>query len=251
MAIFRVQKTRDYTIMSNAHLKDKGLSLKAKGLLSVMLSLPDEWDYSIDGLVAISKENETAIKSTLKELKEHGYLEVIKLMPNQTESGRIEYVYNVYERPLEEKQEDKKQGVENLGVEILPVENRTQLITKELNTKELITKDIDKGNKKKEPKDSYGTLENVKLTIDEYNRLVADYGYDATQKAIEYLDGYIADKGYKSKDNNRALRRWVFDAVREQEQKRARLNNQAPNKFNDFPQNKIDTDELEKLFLDN
>ena len=61
--VFRVQKTRDYTVMSNAHLKDKGLSLKAKGLLSVMLSLPDEWDYSIDGLVSISKENKTAIQA--------------------------------------------------------------------------------------------------------------------------------------------------------------------------------------------
>lgn len=251
MAVFRVQKTRDYTVMSNAHLKDKGLSLKAKGLLSVMLSLPDEWDYSIDGLVVISKENETAIKSTLKELKEHGYLEVIKLMPNQTESGRIEYVYNVYERPLEEKQEDKKQGVENLGVEILPVENRTQLITKESNTKELITKDINKGNKKKEPKDSYGELGNVKLTKNEYKSLVDDYGEGATKSAIKYLDEYIEDKGDKYKSHNMTMRRWVFDAVKEQEQKRARLNNQAPNKFNDFPQNKIDTDELEKLLLDN
>lgn len=83
-------------------------------------------------------------------------------------------------------------------------------------------KEIEK-KKKKDSKESYGSLGNVKLTIDEYNRLVTDYGYDATQKAIEYLDGYIADKGYKSKDNNRAMRRWVFDAVKEQEQKRARI----------------------------
>lgn len=83
-------------------------------------------------------------------------------------------------------------------------------------------KEIEK-KKKKDSKESYGALGNVKLTIDEYNRLVTDYGYDETQKAIEYLDGYIADKGYKSKDNNRAMRRWVFDAVKEQEQKRARI----------------------------
>lgn len=83
-------------------------------------------------------------------------------------------------------------------------------------------KEIEK-KKKKDSKESYGALGNVKLTIDEYNRLVTDYGYDETQKAIEYLDGYIADKKYKSADNNRALRRWVFDAVKEQEQKRARI----------------------------
>jgi hypothetical protein len=85
---------------------------------------------------------------------------------------------------------------------------------------------LEEKNKKqeKEPKETYGTGGNVKLTIAEYEKLVTDYGADKTNKAIELLDGYIADKGYKSKDNNRALRRWVFDAVEEQEQKRAKIN---------------------------
>lgn len=126
MAKFKVNKTKDYTIMSNYHLKEKNMSLKAKGLLSVMLSLPDNWDYSIAGLVAISQENETAIKSALSELKKLGYLEVIKLMPNESETGRIDYIYNIYEKP---KQEGKKQEVENLPLEILEVENQGQLNT--------------------------------------------------------------------------------------------------------------------------
>ena len=131
MAKFKVNKTKDYTIMSNYHLKEKNMSLKAKGLLSVMLSLPDNWDYSISGLVAISLENETSIKSALSELKKLGYLEVIKLMPNESETGRIDYIYNIYEKP---KQEGKKQEVENLPLEILPleileVENQGQLNT--------------------------------------------------------------------------------------------------------------------------
>lgn len=126
MAKFKVNKTKDYTIMSNYHLKEKNMSLKAKGLLSVMLSLPDNWDYSIAGLVAISQENETAIKSALSELKQFGYLEVIKLMPNESENGRIDYVYNIYEKP---KQESEKQEVENLPLEFLDVENQGQLNT--------------------------------------------------------------------------------------------------------------------------
>ena len=69
MAIYRVHKTKDYTVMSNTHLRDKDMSLKAKGLLTLMLSLPENWDYTINGLVAICKENETAIKSALDELK--------------------------------------------------------------------------------------------------------------------------------------------------------------------------------------
>lgn len=80
-----------------------------------------------------------------------------------------------------------------------------------------------KPKKQTEPKESYGELGNVKLTIKQYEKLVVDYGYELTEKAIEYLDGYIADKKYKSSDNNKALRRWVFDAVKEQEQKRARI----------------------------
>lgn len=135
--VFRVRKTRNYTVMSNYHLKEKNMSLKAKGLLTVLLSLPDEWDYSIDGLVAICKENETAIKSALAELKEYGYLVIEKKMPNETRSGRIEYEYNVFEEPV--KQDREKQGVENQGVVFQGLENQGQLNTnyngiKELNT---------------------------------------------------------------------------------------------------------------------
>lgn len=126
MAKFKVKKTKEYTIMSNYHLKEKEMSLKAKGLLSVMLSLPEDWDYSIAGLVSICKENESAIKGALSELKDFGYLEVVKLMPNESSNGRIDYIYNIYEKP---KQEGKKQEVENLPLEILEVENQGQLNT--------------------------------------------------------------------------------------------------------------------------
>ncbi len=148
MAVIRINKTADYTVMSNAHFKEKEMSLKAKGLLSLMLSLPDSWDYSIAGLVAICKENETAVKSTLNELKKFGYLVVTKKMPNETDSGRYEYEYNIYEQPQvkqpEETQDIEKQGIENLPLETLPLENQGQLntnqsITNELNTDELNT----------------------------------------------------------------------------------------------------------------
>lgn len=97
--------------------------------------------------------------------------------------------------------------------------NTKQHLAKASNTKQVLEE-----KEPKEKKEKYGTGGNVKLTVTEYERLVNDYGADKTTKAIELLDGYIADKGYKSKDNNRALRRWVFDAVEEQEQKRAKIN---------------------------
>lgn len=137
MATIRVHKTKNYTVMSNTHLRDKKLSLKAKGLLSVMLSLPDNWDYSIAGLVAISKENETAVKSALNELKDNNYVVVAKENPTKSNGGRIKYTYEVYEEPY--KQSVEKQGIENLGVEFQQVENHGQLSTDRLSTDKLNT----------------------------------------------------------------------------------------------------------------
>lgn len=169
MAIFRTHKNQNYTVMSNYHLKEKNMSLKAKGLLSVMLSLPDDWDYSLAGLVAICKENETAVKSALKELKDFGYIRIDKLMPNETESGRIEYVYNVFEQPQDiSKQGNKKQALENQPLENQPIENQVQLNTKKQNTKELNTKKIkNKKNSKKDAKIEYITRKGLEYDLDE------------------------------------------------------------------------------------
>lgn len=214
MAVFRVNKTGDYTVMSNYHFKEKNMSLKAKGLLSEMLSLPDNWDYSISGLVAINKENETSIKNTLNELKKYGYLNIIKLLPNETKTGRIEYIYDVYENP---KQEGEKQEVENLPLEIQAVENQAQLNTNILNTKELNIKEY-KEKYKKESKSKYGEYQNVLLTDKEYYKLCEDY--NNIEDIIKFLDEYIEEKGYKSKSHNLAIRRWVAEAVKNQNIKR-------------------------------
>ena len=131
MSIVRVQKTKNYTVMSNTHLRDKRLTLKAKGLLSVVLSLPEDWDYTIRGLCAICKENETAVKSALKELKEYGYLVVTKLNPEKG-NGNFRYIYDFFENPQDIQQ------LENQGVENLPLENMVvNKDTEEINKKEL------------------------------------------------------------------------------------------------------------------
>ena len=86
MAIFRVAKTRDYTVMSNYHLRDKNLTLKAKGLLSLILSLPEDWNYTTRGLAAICKEGVDSIGAALRELESAGYLSRHRL---RDKSGRI------------------------------------------------------------------------------------------------------------------------------------------------------------------
>jgi hypothetical protein len=207
MSVIRVNKTKNYTVMSNEHLRDKRLSLKAKGLLSVMLSLPDTWDYSISGLVAICKESETAVKSTLGELKSCGYLVVTKKMPNETESGRIEYVYDIFEKAQMGKQEVGKQGVENLGVENLGVENLgvenvRQLSTKQQSTKESNTK---KSSTKKETRHKYGEYKNVLLSDTDMEKLQAEFPTDWEER-IERLSAYMASTGKSYKNHLATIR---------------------------------------------
>ena len=99
MAVYRVERTRDYTVMCNYHLKDKALSLKAKGLLSMMLSMPEEWNYSTGGLAAICKEGVEAVGNTLKELEKAGYMVRRQL---RGDNGRItDTEYIIYEKPQE------------------------------------------------------------------------------------------------------------------------------------------------------
>ena len=97
MAVFRVERTRDYTVMSNHHLKNRLLSLKAKGLLSVMLSLPDEWDYTLRGLAAISKEGVDAIREAIRELEDAGYIVRSRGRNEKGQLSGTEYV--IYEHP--------------------------------------------------------------------------------------------------------------------------------------------------------
>ena len=97
MAVFRVERTRDYTVMSNHHLKNRMLSLKAKGLLSIMLSLPDEWDYTLRGLAAISKEGIDAIRQAILELEEAGYIVRTRDRNDKGQLSGTEYV--IYEHP--------------------------------------------------------------------------------------------------------------------------------------------------------
>ena len=125
--IFKIHQTESYTVMSNAHLRDTRLSLKAKGLMSVMLSLPPKWDYSIAGLVAISAEGQTAVESALKELKDCGYLVVEKLTPDKTATGRYEYEYNIYETPLKGSQTPVKDTFDYSEVNLPPTTKKSEL----------------------------------------------------------------------------------------------------------------------------
>ena len=142
MSVFKIEKTKNYTVMSNYHLRDKNLTYKAKGLLSFMLSLPEDWDYSLAGLCAISKESRDGIRSILKELQEHHYVEIEKVRGNK---GYFEYNYLIYEVPhfIEVETELTDPDMENPHLDNPNVETTTQINTNKIN----INKQIDKDDK--------------------------------------------------------------------------------------------------------
>ena len=150
MGIFRVVKTKDYTVINNYLCKDRRLSLKGKGLLTVMLSLPEDWDYTIRGLSAILLEGERAISSTLKELEALGYLERNVLRNRKGVITDTEYI--IYEQPKNpvriDEEPPKYAGlpqadfplVDSADVDTSHPDNSRQLNTNKLNTKELTIK---------------------------------------------------------------------------------------------------------------
>ena len=96
MAVFRVERTSNYTVMSNYHLRDKTISFKAKGLLSMMLSLPENWDYTLAGLARISLEGKDAVRATIVELEKAGYIQRRQTTDKAGKFGSNEYIIREY-----------------------------------------------------------------------------------------------------------------------------------------------------------
>ena len=142
MAVFRIERTRDYTVMSNHHLRNANLSLKAKGLLSMMLSLPEDWNYTTRGLAAICKEGVDAIGGALRELETAGYIVRHQLRDRQGRISDTEYV--IYEQP-QPKNPDTPQpdtaspDTENPDMEKPDTEKPAELNIEKSNTQKSIT----------------------------------------------------------------------------------------------------------------
>lgn len=111
MSIFRVHKSNNFTVMSNTHFKEKKMSLKAKGLLSLMLSLPDDWDYNVSGLVRLSKDGKDSVMSALGELETFGYLERVRTINSKGQFSGIEY--NIFETPQTDNPITENQNADN------------------------------------------------------------------------------------------------------------------------------------------
>ena len=137
MAVFRIERTRDYTVMSNHHLRNANLSLKAKGLLSMMLSLPEDWNYTTRGLAKICKEGVDAIGAALRELEAAGYIVRHKLRDSQGRISDTEYV--IYEQPQLRKPDTDSPDTENPYMDKPDTEKPAELNIEKSNTQKSIT----------------------------------------------------------------------------------------------------------------
>ena len=191
--VFRVNKTKNYTVMSNYHLQDKKLSFKAKGLLSCMLSLPDDWNYSVRGLASISKEGIKAINSILKELEENYYL---KRERKQENNGRFYYEYNIYETPY------TKKGITDKGSTLDGTQINTNIINNNNKDKidkafNPITNELIKRN----------FIEEYDLELYKYDdlfiELLNEYEYKDVIKVCNYIIGKWKDNKGFDEDNNK------------------------------------------------
>lgn len=221
MAVFRIEKTRDYTVMSNHHLRNKELSLKAKGLLSLMLSLPEGWDYTTKGLAYICKDGVDSICATVRELEQHGYIRRQRIRNANGRLGDIEYTIleqpdppkrenPVLENPVLEKPEQVKPEQENpaqLNIDKRNTEkSNTDLsstdsipfFSEKQDTLSVMVQAPEKKRKEKIHRDMDLYRELIKENID-YEVLLHDlpYDHDRIDEIVELLvETVCADRQY-------------------------------------------------------
>lgn len=191
MQVLRKVKKGNFTVIDNAIFKDRNLSLKAKGLMCLMLSLPDDWNFSIKGLATLSKDGESAIRSTLNELKKEGYF-FRKQIRKNGKIARIDYV-------VSEIKNFDFLVVENQQQENLHQENQAQLNTNTLKTKELNTKKCCSSvlamMTEKEASKLFSIYEDADLLIDTIDEeLKLKDKFSEIENAYRYVIGYAENK---------------------------------------------------------
>ena len=236
MAVIRTEKNGNYTTMSNYHLKDRNLSLKAKGLLSLVLSLPDEWHLSVEGTAKICLEGRDAVQAGFSELEKNGYLIRRQLRTPDGKLSGVEYV--IYERPQAVKGRDPRemekpdaagQSAEkprtgkpltgkpltekpytgnpdtgNPSAEKPSTENPQQLITNRSNT------NISNTKREGSLPAGLGPYRNVHLTEEEFGQLKAEFPGDYEER-IARLSFYMASTGKSYRNHLATIRKWADD----------------------------------------
>lgn len=204
----RTCKDRNYTVLDNTFIRDVTLSWKAKGVMTYLLSLPDDWSVNFSEVLKHSADGETALKSIIKELKEHGYLISKRL---QSADGKFAgFTYEIVENPQSNNhQEEKPSGGKPTEWKTHRVENNQLLNTN--NTKYLNIQNTIY-NKSSETKHKHGEYKNVLLTDSEKEKLDEKLGNEKADKVIGYFSELKEMKGYTYKSDYLAILKWGIKA---------------------------------------
>lgn len=182
MAIFRVEKNTSYTVMSNHHLRNQHLSLKAKGLLSQMLSLPEDWDYTLQGLAHINQEGIDAIRAAVKELEKEGYITRSRIRNDKGQLGGTEYV--IHEIPAGDIPMQDQPTLEN-PTQVKPTQEKPVQLNKEETSKESQNKESD------QIKEEFQVYESVVKTNISYDALKHDLGNNGS--VLDEIVGLVVE----------------------------------------------------------
>ena len=188
MAVFRIEKNTGYTVMSNIHLRDKALSLKAKGLLSQILSLPEDWDYTLTGLCHINRESKDAIRTAINELERSGYVERHQTIDESGKFSSNEYLIHespvhtpILEKPSSDNPTTGKPSSENPTQLNKDKQNKDKQNTDKRNTDQSIYRAAD---------DLADTTHAYRALIEEnieYDVLVSHYGEQRVDGIVELM----------------------------------------------------------------
>lgn len=208
------QKTKNYTVHTNHSIRDNRLTLRAKGLHILMLSLPDDWEFSVKGLASICKEGTAMIRSALKELEAAGYLRVTKNLPSK-ECCRITYSYDIYEIPPTDEPDSQDIGFQGIDTQVLDgqgidrqgIENCPQInIDNKIKTDKIKT---DK-KKEREPLSPTESDEPLNRALTRYigqrksaGKPLSKIGYEAL---LEKLNSMSRDKAVQAEILNQSVR---------------------------------------------
>ena len=195
MSVIRVEKSRNYSVISNVHLRDRELSLKAKGLLSLILSLPDNWQYSVNGLAAITKEGRTGIMSALRELEREGYLTRHQLRGTRGRMGPNEYVI----RELPNLPQSGNPTAVNPTAVCPTAENPTSEIRTQINKEVINTEEID--------------TDGNKYRFDSFREAAQISAEEMRRERMEYRELILENIEYERLKKDKSLRREDLDEI--------------------------------------
>ena len=235
MAFLRKEHKENYTCISNDVFKSD-LSLKARGMLCTMLSLPDDWEFSENGLQAILADGQTSIRSAIKELEGAGFLSRTRERDESGRMGRCVWIVCDYPRF-----ENPNLVNSNLG-------NGPQLSTKEQSTKEQSTKEQSTKESKREPRHKYGEYQNVLLSDSDMEKLKEEFPNDWEER-VERLSYYMESKGVSYKNHLATIRNWARkDGQRHSQQPRRAQENGFDKKIDaDYYYQSTGDEEVDKV----